>query len=127
MQVEKLNHVNIRTNHLPVMVEWYTQVLGMEQGDRPNFSFGGTWLYAGDGTPAVHLVEVEGCPGKGSESDLRLEHFAFAATGRAEFEARLVEMGEQFRCSELTSVNLVQVNVWDPDGNHIHVDFKADE
>ena len=126
MQIVKLDHVNVRTNHLKIMIDWYTNVLGMRQGDRPNFSFGGAWMYAGD-APAVHLVEVDEDPGTGSESDLKLEHFAFAATGRVEFEARLQTMGEQFRCSELKSANLVQVNVWDPDGNHIHVDFKADE
>ena len=29
--------------------------------------------------------------------------------------------------SDLLDFELVQINVWDPDGNHIHVDFPADE
>lgn len=126
MNVEKLDHVNIRTNQLSVMIDWYTNVLGLKQGDRPDFSFNGAWMYA-SGNAVVHLIEVAGDPGKGSESALKLEHFALSASGRVEFEARLDEMGLVFRRSELKSFNIIQVNVWDPDGNHIHIDFKADE
>ena len=126
MNVEKLDHVNIRTNQLSVMIDWYTNVLGLKQGDRPDFSFNGAWMYA-SGNAVVHLIEVASDPGKGSESALKLEHFALSASGRVEFEARLEAMGLEFRRSELKSFNIIQVNVWDPDGNHIHIDFKADE
>ena len=126
MQIIKLDHVNLRTSRLDTMIDWYTKVLGLRRGDRPDFGFDGAWMYAGD-TAVVHLVSVDGEPGAGSEGKLRLEHFALAASGRVEFEARLEAMGERYRRAEISDFNLVQINIWDPDGNHIHVDFPADE
>jgi len=127
MQVVKLDHVNIRTAHLDVMIDWYTEMLGLRIGYRPPFPFDGAWLYAGD-TAIIHLVAIEGMPAIGSEVSLKLEHFALKATGMAEFESKLKVTEEKFIRSELPDLDLVLYNIWDPDGNHIHVDFKiADE
>ena len=126
MQIGKLDHVNLRTTNLEAMTEWYERVLGLKTGPRPGFAFPGAWLYAGD-QAAVHLVGVDGDPRTGSEAELKLEHFAFTATGREEFEVRLKTRGERYRRSDIPSFNLIQINLWDPDGNHIHVDFPADE
>lgn len=126
MQIGKLDHVNVRTSQLSSMIAWYTRILGMTQGYRPDFPFQGAWMYAGD-TPAVHLIGVEEDGSIGSESRLKLEHFAFSATGAASFEEKLKALSEPFRCGEVKSERLIQYNVWDPDGNHIHVDFSTDE
>lgn len=126
MRIEQLNHVSLRTTQLDTMIDWYTKVLGMRIGDRPNFSFPGVWMYAGDNA-AVHLIGIEGAPGVGSEVKLKLEHFAFAATGGAEFEAELRAAGEEYKRSDIAEFNLYLINIWDPDGNHIHVDFHLDE
>ena len=126
MQLGKLDHVNLRTTQLDALVDWYENVLGMRSADRPEFSFPGAWLYAGDAA-AVHLVGIDGTPGAGSETKLKLEHFAFSATGLAQFEAKLQAMGEHYRRVDISSFNIVQINLWDPDGNHIHVDFPTDE
>jgi len=126
MGIEQLNHVNLRTTQLDAMIDWYTNVLGMRSGDRPNFPFPGAWMYAGDNA-AVHLVGIEGAPGVGSEAALKLEHFALSATGGVEFEARLRAVGAKYSCTDLPESNLYQINLWDPDGNHIHVDFHLNE
>ena len=126
MRIGKLDHVNLRTTQLEVQIEWYQDVLGLRQGERPDFPFPGAWMYAGDAA-AVHLVGIDGAPATGSESELKLEHFAFSASGLAGFEDRLGQLGEKYRRSDIPELNLVQINVWDPDGNHIHIDFPADE
>ncbi|MET1411133.1 VOC family protein [Roseibium sp. HPY-6] len=126
MQITQLNHVNLRTTQLDAMISWYQDVLGLKSGPRPDFPFPGAWLYAGE-TAFVHLVGIDGDAGTGSEVELKLEHFAFSANGANEFENRLQERGVEFRKSEIAAVNLVAFNVWDPDGNHIHVDFRVDE
>ncbi len=126
MHIKELNHVNLRTQDLAGMIDWYVNVLGLKNGYRPAFPFAGAWLYAGD-TPVVHLVEVETPPGAGSDGDLKLEHFAFAASGAAQFEQRLQAHKQKFRKSGIEEIGLVAFNVWDPDGNHIHVDFQTDE
>ncbi len=126
MQLGKLDHVNVRTDNLEAMVKWYTEILGMRAGDRPNFPFPGAWMYAGD-QAAVHLIGVGTDPGAGSEGDLKLEHFAFSATGMKDFEARLVAAGEKFERRDVPGGIITQYNIWDPDGNHIHVDFATSE
>jgi catechol 2,3-dioxygenase-like lactoylglutathione lyase family enzyme len=124
MQIDRLDHVNVRTVQLDVMIDWYTSVLGMRKGERPDFPFPGAWIYAGE-TAVVHLVQIDGPPAVGAESNLKLEHFAFSASGLNEFEAKLQARGEHYRRSDLPQMNLVQINVWDPDGNHIHIDFRV--
>ncbi len=122
MPLVKLDHVNVRTTQLDAMIDWYTTVLEMRSGDRPDFPFPGAWMYAND-TATVHLVEIEGAPAAGAESELKLEHFAFTATDMTAFEKKLKTLGERYQRSDVPSTNIVQFNVWDPDGNHIHIDF----
>ena len=126
MQIQKLDHVNLRTTQLDAMIAWYTDLLGLTVGYRPDFPFPGAWLYAGD-TVVIHLVGIDGTPAVGSETELKLEHFAMTATGVATFEERLQARGEKFRKSEIAAIKMVAFNIWDPDGNHIHVDFPTQE
>jgi catechol 2,3-dioxygenase-like lactoylglutathione lyase family enzyme len=126
MQLGKLDHVNVRTDNLDAMVKWYTEILGMRSGDRPNFPFPGAWMYVGD-QATVHLIGVDKDPGAGSEGNLKLEHFAFSATGMKEFETRLTAAGEKFERRDVPGGIITQYNIWDPDGNHIHIDFPTGE
>ncbi len=58
---------------------------------------------------------------------MRLEHFAVSATGLKEMLALLEAEGERYRLNPIRDAGVLQVNVWDPDGNHIHVDFPLAE
>ena len=124
MPIGRLDHVNLRTPRLQQMIDWYGRVLGMPSGARPDFPFPGAWLYA-DGLPTVHLNGVEAVAPQ--SNDLALEHFAFKASGLEEFVARLKAQGERFEIAFVPGAPVLQVNVWDPDGNHIHIDFAAAE
>ena len=126
MQIKKLDHVNLRTTRMPEMIAWYESVLGLENGQRPDFGFPGAWMYAG-AHAFVHLVHIDGTESMGSENELKLEHFAFIASGSSEFEALLKNRDEKYRRVENAGTGLVAFNVWDPDGNHIHVDFPTTE
>ena len=126
MELGRLDHVNVRTANLENMVSWYERMLGMKSGDRPNFPFPGAWMYIGD-QAVVHLVGVAGEPGAGSEVPLKLEHFAFRATGFTDMVARLDAAGERYHVNAVPGAPIVQINIWDPDGNHIHVDFASAE
>jgi catechol 2,3-dioxygenase-like lactoylglutathione lyase family enzyme len=123
MTLHALDHVNIRTANLAAMTEWYQEILGLRLGPRPDFAFPGSWLYLGD-TAIVHLVGVENGP---RGEDLRLEHFAISASGLAEFVAHLDARGVAHTVDPVPGAPVVQVNLADCDGNHIHVDFPASE
>jgi catechol 2,3-dioxygenase-like lactoylglutathione lyase family enzyme len=118
-----LDHVNIRTSALEPMRKFYAEALGLKDGARPPFGFGGAWLYCGE-QAAVHLVEVARPPaGKGP----RIEHFAFRAAGLAEFLKRLRRLRHAYSIALVPGSGNRQVNIYDPDGNHIEVQFEGQE
>ncbi len=121
--LKRLEHVNLRTADLAGMIAWYGRVLGMHPGPRPGFAFPGAWLYA-DGRPIVHLVGIETAP-RADPADLRLEHFAISANGLKGLLATLDAEGAPFRLAPIRDFGIVQVNVHDPDGNHIPIDSAA--
>lgn len=125
MKLAALDHVNVRTRNLDEMKAWYGHILGMREGKRPGFSFPGAWMYVDD-RPVVHLVGVDrGLPAH--QSDLRLEHFALSATGLDEFLTKLKAERIDYKVAKVPDFPIIQVNIWDPDGNHIHIDFHEDE
>lgn len=123
MDIFRLDHANLRTARLDEMIEWYGRVLHMFPGDRPNFSFGGAWLYR-HGQALVHIVQVEE---PGSTENLALEHFALQARGLKDFLSHTKANNVETRVGKLPEFGIVQVNIWDPDGNHIHVDFHGED
>jgi len=122
MPLEAFDHVNIRTGRLDAMVEWYARVLGMRAGVRPAFDFPGAWLYLGDNA-LVHLVGVDPAP---KSVEPGIEHFAIRASGMKDFLAHLEAEGVSYRLAEVPGFGITQVNIFDPDGNHIHVDFTGE-
>src|SRR5215468_960254 len=106
MGISWLDHVNIRTTNLAAMSRFYAEVLGMPSGPRPNFRFGGAWHYCGD-RAAVH--------------------FAFRSFGFAPFLDRLRRADISYDIAVVPGLNIRQVNIYDPDGNHIEVQFGPDE
>ena len=127
MPLETFDHVNIRTSNLDALVAWYDNVLGLKKGFRPNFPFPGAWLYLGE-TAIIHLVGTEAPPSPYTPGEEpRLEHFAFRASDFEAFRATLTEHGVDYQAVEVDDIDTVAVNIRDPDGNHIHVDFFRSE
>ncbi|MFZ7091529.1 VOC family protein [Primorskyibacter sp. 2E233] len=124
MPLVAFDHVNVRTNNLSTMIDWYGEILGLVPGPRPPFRIGGAWLYLGD-QPYVHLVEVNTDTQAGG--NCTLEHFAFSAKDMPAFITQLHEAGIEHSIDPVPEFPIVQVNFRDPDGNHIHVDFHKDE
>jgi len=81
-----LQHYTIEPSDLERTKDFYCDVLGLENGDRPPLDFPGYWLYSG-GTATVHLMGTrkprEGIVVRGTEKKYedtgRLDHIAFAA------------------------------------------------
>ena len=122
MTIKSFSHVNVRTSRLGEMVAWYRDVLGIRPGWRPDFGFGGAWLYVGN-DPIIHLVEVDT---ELNDSDPKIEHFAFDAHGMTEFRSNLDAKGVPYRIAKVPGTEITQLNINDPDGNHIHVDFNGE-
>ncbi|MEL7465175.1 MAG: VOC family protein [Pseudomonadota bacterium] len=118
--ISRLDHVNLRTSRLAEQIAWYRDILGFEEGPRPGFPFPGAWMYRGD-QALVHLVGVEAEPA--GDADLKMEHVAFSSSGLAAFKARLEERDVEYQEIVIADFGITQINVWDADGNHLHIDF----
>jgi catechol 2,3-dioxygenase-like lactoylglutathione lyase family enzyme len=126
MPLTRLDHVNIRTHRLDAMIRFYCDVVGLHNGDRPPFSFGGAWLYCGD-QAAVHFVELTDKQPGNNEGAGRIDHFAFMASDLRGFIARLESGGIDHAIRTIPELGNTQVNVRDPDGNRVEIQFPADE
>ena len=52
---------------------------------------------------------------------------ALSATGLKDLIARAKATGSRYFLRKVPSFPIVQINLWDPDGNHIHIDFDVAE
>jgi len=119
-----LDHVNIRTSNLDAMSAFYEDVLGLPRGKRPSFGMGGAWHYCGK-QAVVHLVESTK---KLKTEEAQIEHFALRAGGTVKaFQKKMRETDTPYKVVPLTEINMIQVNVFDPDGNKIEIQFAASE
>jgi catechol 2,3-dioxygenase-like lactoylglutathione lyase family enzyme len=108
-----LDHVNIRTTDLEKTRAFFTEVLGLTVGWRPDFSFGGAWLYAG-GRDVVHLVAVTRAGGASKGSSL--DHFAFAIDDYDEARRRLDAAGISYDAGASPSGGIRQLFVTELNG-----------
>ena len=90
MTVKLLDHVNIHTADLAGTVDFYVDVIGLEQGERPTtLARPGAWLYCG-GRPLIHLNENEQSHPAGTGP---IDHVAFETEGYERVASKLTERG----------------------------------
>ena len=123
MPLRSLDHINIHTENLEALAAWYERVLGLRVGSRPAFGSDGRWLFLGD-KPIVHLIAADTVERVANPA---LEHFALSASGLGDFLTKMDSTDTAYRLIEVPEVEMVQVNIADRDGNHIHIDFPLTE
>ena len=128
MPVSKLDHINLRAPRdlLEQLCEFYCEVVGLSPGDRPPFSEFGYWLYAGD-QPVVHLSLANEDECRSIEVETTFGHAAFACTARSAVEARLSELGIDYRVARVPESGQVQLFLQDPAGNGVELSFDNEE
>ncbi len=135
MALQKLDHVTVNTDDLEKTRDFYCNVLGMNDGYRPELGFEGAWFYVGD-TPCIHVCEWESytvwaeaqslphsnrAAGTGS-----LDHVAFNAEDYDGAVARLEASGHQFSRNFVRDISLRQLFVRDPNGVCVELNFRGD-
>jgi catechol 2,3-dioxygenase-like lactoylglutathione lyase family enzyme len=122
LAITGLDHINIRTTDLARTQAFFTDVLGLTVGWRPNFPFGGAWLYAG-GRDVVHLVEVKtaGAASRGSS----LDHFAFTIDDYEDAQARLDAAGLAYEPSVSPEGDIRQMFVTELNGVTIELNCRT--
>ena len=68
-----INHVLVLTTDLRAMECFWTELIGLHEGNRPSFPFNGLWLYS-DNNPLIHISEQPySAFGNGSIAHVALE------------------------------------------------------
>ncbi len=125
--IHGLNHVTVRAPRplLDLVRDFYCDILGLVEGDRPPFGGFGWWLYPQcSNTAAVHLFEQAPEDPRTLDGVNTMDHFAFDASGRMLVEATLTDRGIPFQRSEVPGRTLIQVFCKDPAGNTVELVFK---
>ena len=139
----QLNHYSIRTRDLAACEQFYTEVLGLRVGPRPEFPFPGLWLYEGDtavwANAVVHISGIDpndaqglkGYLGGRDEASLHgtgaIDHVAFFTSGLAAMRERLRRLGVAVRERTVPGLGLHQVFLDDPNGVVIELNYPATE
>jgi len=124
ISVGQLDHFNIRTRNLAETVRFYEEVLGLENGPRPNFAFPGAWMYS-EGRPVVHLVDISPTAEPQKPDSGVVHHVAFVSRGFAGMKARLSQTGLPFDARQVPGGELWQIFVRDPNGVMIELNYEA--
>lgn len=123
MAVSGMNHFTVLTDDVARTVEFYTRLLGLRDGPRPDLGFPGAWMYAGD-EAVLHII------GGKSKEHLRagvIDHMAFTAHDLADTLAMLVAYDIEHVCRQQVGTGLWQVFFHDPNGARVELDFAASE
>jgi catechol 2,3-dioxygenase-like lactoylglutathione lyase family enzyme len=124
VSVGVLDHFNIRTRNLADTVRFYEDVLGLENGARPNFAFPGAWMYS-EGRAVVHLVDISQTSEPQKPDSGVVHHVAFASRGFDAMAARLKQKGMAFDARQVPGGELWQIFVHDPNGVMIELNYEA--
>ena len=123
MSVGLLDHYNIRTRKLADTVRFYEEVLDLKNGDRPNFSFPGAWMYS-EGKPVVHIVDISKTDEQQKPDSGVVHHVAFASHGFAGMKRRLTSKNLPFDVREVPGVAVWQIFVTDPNGVMLELNYE---
>ena len=135
MTIGRLDHYSIRTTKLDETRRFYSEVVGLRDGYRPNFDFPGAWLYIGE-QAVVHIVGIDkdnpqalldylGKEAVDSDNTGSIDHVAFVATDFDGTAQRMRKMGVPYRERGLPSFNLRQMFLEDPNGVTIELNFST--
>ena len=139
MLINSLDHCSIRTTKLQETRQFFVDILGLEDGKRPDFPFPGAWLYT-DSTAVIHLIGVDADDPSGlqryvggeiSSEALQgsgaFDHIAFRANDPSVLIERLKKTDYAYRERQVPNMNLFQIFVEDPNGITIELNYRGEE
>ncbi len=127
MKLKSFEHVLIIAQDLEATKDFYTDIIGLVVGERPNFPFPGYWLYLGD-TPCVHLSDrrrdgEQASGGGASTGGGAIDHVAFNAEDFDAARAGLDARGLDYTHRLVPGAPLQQLFLDDPNGVKIEINF----
>ena len=118
MLINSLDHCAIRTTKLQETRDFFVDILGLEDGERPDFPFPGAWLYT-DSTAVIHLIGVDPDDPSGLQRYVggeistealqgsgAFDHIAFRANDPSVLTERLKQTDYEYRERQVPNMNL---------------------
>ncbi|MDM0033702.1 hypothetical protein QTI33_16330 [Variovorax sp. J22P271] len=124
-----LHHFTIRCtpDELPALEDFYTRVIRLTVGARPEIPAPGTWLYAG-GQPIVHLYAHLSTPDRPVEPVTgHVDHISFRSRGLDEMRGHLRSQGVPFAEAPIPGWAIHQLFLHDPRGLKVEMTFWMDQ
>jgi catechol 2,3-dioxygenase-like lactoylglutathione lyase family enzyme len=120
MAVTGLDHYALLSSDAERTTRFYTEVVGLSVGFRPELSFPGVWLYVGP-DPIIHVIFGKPIPTRETGA---VDHLALKATGDVdETLGRLQAHGVAYTMRHLERTGVTQVFFRDPDGVGVELNF----
>ncbi len=127
MAITGFNHYNLRAARplLEQLRDFYCDVVGLRQGERPAFRGFGYWLYAGE-QDVLHLSEAAPGEARATHVATTFDHVAFTCSNAAVMEATLTRHQVEYRVSFIAQTGIRQIFFHDPAGNGIELNCPED-
>ena len=122
--IHAMNHFTITAEDRAKTLAFYCDLLGLQQGHRPDLGFPGAWLYAG-GEQAVLLIYWDR-PMPSQRTGV-IDHMAFSARGLRDVKARFDAAGVKYDLRQQAGSGTWQLFSFDPNGARVELDFEASE
>jgi len=121
--IEGLNHFTVIAEDYGRTLAFYTELVGLQEGPRPDLGFPGAWLYAG-GRAIVHVYSDRPVPAQRAGV---IDHIAFTARGLKETKARFDAAGTPYELRRQRGAGTWQLFCTDPNGARVELDFDPGE
>ena len=121
--IHGMNHFTVIAEDLDRTLDFYTGLLGLEQGPRPDLGFPGAWLYA-DGRPILHVYSDRPVPPQRAGV---IDHMAFSASDLGATVARMKRHGVEHVVRQQAGTRIWQLFCHDPMGAKVELDFDPSE
>ena len=119
LKIKSLHHIARTTSNPARSRDFYRDVLGFRELERPDFDFGGAWL--DNYGLQIHIIEHASADGDpASEIDTRQVHMALAVDDFDDVEAKLNARGIRYH-KQINAGGIPQIFFHDPDGHHIEI------
>jgi catechol 2,3-dioxygenase-like lactoylglutathione lyase family enzyme len=113
MKLEGVHHVSINVHDTEETGKFYTEILGLEKLERPDFGFPGMWLRSGG--QEIHLMQVE------NHQAPEGQHFAFRVDDIEAVIKELTSRGVKVSKPRALPGGARQAFLKDPSGNMLEI------
>jgi catechol 2,3-dioxygenase-like lactoylglutathione lyase family enzyme len=118
-----MNHFTVIAEDPQKTLDYYTGLLGLKEGPRPDLGFPGAWLYADGPQALLHLYFDRPPP---TQRAGVIDHMAFTAKDLKAVKARFDEKSVKYDLRRQAG-GTWQLFSFDPNGAKVELDFDASE